>query len=74
MSNYWFGRKRVGWGIRPASWEGWAVILICIAVGVGAYFYFWTTGERLLFSVLLGIDGAIFGGICWAKFDRRDRA
>ena len=25
MSGPWFGRKRVGWGLRPASWQGWAI-------------------------------------------------
>jgi len=74
MSGHWFGRKRIGWGIRPTRWEGWAVVLICTAVGVGAYFYFWATGEGLVFAVLLAVDVAVFGGICWAKFDRRERA
>lgn len=23
----WFGPKRVGWGIRPASWQGWLIVL-----------------------------------------------
>jgi hypothetical protein len=21
----WFGSKRIGWGVRPTSWQGWAV-------------------------------------------------
>ena len=21
----WFGTKRIGWGVRPTSWQGWAV-------------------------------------------------
>ncbi len=74
MSTDWFGRKRIGWGIRPASWEGWTTVLICIAVGVAAYFYFWTMGEKLTFAILLTVDVAVFGGICWAKFDRKERS
>lgn len=26
--NYWFGPKRIGWGISPKSWQGWATIAI----------------------------------------------
>lgn len=29
----WFGPKRVGWGLRPQTWQGWAIIL---AVAVAA--------------------------------------
>lgn len=21
----WFGPKRIGWGIRPQTWQGWAI-------------------------------------------------
>lgn len=28
----WFGPKRVGFGVRPQSWQGWAAILGLIAV------------------------------------------
>ena len=23
----WFGSKRIGWGIRPQTWQGWAVTM-----------------------------------------------
>ena len=23
----WFGPKRIGWGIRPQTWQGWAISL-----------------------------------------------
>jgi hypothetical protein len=26
----WFGPKRVGWGLRPQTWQGWAVTLAVI--------------------------------------------
>jgi hypothetical protein len=38
MSQRWFGPKRIGWGIRPTSWQGWAVIggvvVLCIVIAV----------------------------------------
>jgi hypothetical protein len=27
-SAYWFGRKRLGWGFGPRSWQGWVVTLV----------------------------------------------
>jgi hypothetical protein len=27
----WFGPKRIGWGIRPRTWQGWVVVLLVIA-------------------------------------------
>jgi len=34
----WFGRKRYGWGLRPVSWQGWALtiayVAIVLAVGI----------------------------------------
>jgi hypothetical protein len=27
-NRYWFGRKRIGWGWGPRSWQGWVTIII----------------------------------------------
>lgn len=29
----WFGQKRIGWGARPVSWQGWAVTVLYVALG-----------------------------------------
>jgi len=31
---YWFHRKRYGWGWMPASKEGWAVTLLAVVLGI----------------------------------------
>jgi hypothetical protein len=28
----WFGPKRVGWGLRPQTWQGWAITLALVVV------------------------------------------
>jgi hypothetical protein len=37
-SRPWFGPKRVGFGLRPQTWQGWAIVLgvaaIVIAIGI----------------------------------------
>ncbi len=30
----WFGRKRYGWGLRPISWQGWALTIAYVAIAV----------------------------------------
>jgi hypothetical protein len=32
----WFGPKRVGWGLRPQTWEGWLVTAVLAAAVVVA--------------------------------------
>lgn len=27
----WFGPKRVGWGIRPQTWQGWSIVAAFVA-------------------------------------------
>lgn len=28
----WFGSKRIGWGLRPQTWQGWAVTLLVVGI------------------------------------------
>lgn len=28
----WFGPKRFGWGIRPQTWQGWAIVLAFVVI------------------------------------------
>ncbi len=34
-NGYWFKRKLYGWGWTPASWQGWAVTLLYLALLIG---------------------------------------
>jgi hypothetical protein len=31
-SRPWFGPKRVGYGLRPQTWQGWALILAVVVI------------------------------------------
>ncbi len=35
---YWFKRKLYGWGWAPVTWQGWLVVLVGAAVGVGGVY------------------------------------
>ncbi|TGX40168.1 hypothetical protein E5A74_16110 [Sphingomonas naasensis] len=63
---YWFAQKRYGWGVVPATWQGWALTLgtLLIAVGIAKL------AERSALYQLLFLP--LFGGflwICWLKTD-----
>ena len=32
----WFGPKRIGWGWRPVSWEGWLATALCAAAVIAS--------------------------------------
>jgi len=34
--NFWFEPKRVGFGVCPATWQGWLITLVCILAIAGA--------------------------------------
>ena len=34
-NNYWFKRKRYGWGFTPVTWQGWLVIVDFIILAIG---------------------------------------
>jgi hypothetical protein len=31
-SRPWFGPKRIGYGLRPQTWQGWAIVLTVLTV------------------------------------------
>jgi hypothetical protein len=34
----WFGPKRIGFGLRPQTWEGWLVVVaVCAAIMLGLH-------------------------------------
>lgn len=40
MTNYWFKRKRYGWGWVPANWKGWLILAMYVGlVLLGALFF-----------------------------------
>jgi hypothetical protein len=47
----WFGPKRIGWGWRPVSWEGWLMTALCAAVVIAANIAFRGTPMTLYVSI-----------------------
>ena len=36
MPRPWFGQRRVGWGLRPISWQGWLLTVLYLLVAFAA--------------------------------------
>ena len=47
----WFGPKRIGWGWRPVSWEGWAATFLVAAVAVGSAIAFGRSAMTLYITI-----------------------
>lgn len=63
---YWFAQKRYGWGVVPATWQGWALVLGLLLVAGGIA----RLAERSALYQLLFLP--VFGSflwICWLKTD-----
>ncbi len=48
----WFSKKRIGYGIRPVSWQGWVATLIFCAIVAGAGMYFIPQNSTIVFIVI----------------------
>jgi hypothetical protein len=54
----WFGPKRIGWGYRPQTWQGWLVTAIMVAVLIGAASV--AQGAPWFFVVVVAVIAAPF--------------
>ncbi|WP_114238248.1 hypothetical protein [Dyella sp. C9] len=63
---YWFGRKRLGWGFGPRSWQGW---LTTLAYGVLMVFLprlVAPAGDHgVRVAVIIGLTVAFFAVFLW---------
>lgn len=64
MPRPWFGRKRIGWGLRPASWQGWALTGLYILVVLGAARTL-ATRHMALFVITLVVATAAYVAIAF---------
>lgn len=69
-NRYWFGRKRIGWGWGPRSWEGWLTVILYALLMMTLPSYLGArlgdTGVRVLW---LGLTVMFFGIFFW-KMER----
>ncbi|MGO9875460.1 MAG: hypothetical protein ACLPVY_16860 [Acidimicrobiia bacterium] len=44
----WFGPKRIGWGFRPITWQGWSLMVVLVALFTVARYALHTNAEFFL--------------------------
>lgn len=79
---YWFPAKRYGWGWGvPATWQGWVVIALYIALVVAGIPWISPSHEPALFVGYIVLLTLLLIAVCWIKgepprwrFGARDRA
>jgi hypothetical protein len=45
-NNYWFKRRRYGFGWTPVTWQGWVSVVVMLAIIFGATYLFATTSPN----------------------------
>lgn len=63
MSGDWFGPKRIGFGIRPQTWQGWAVLLLFAIVLVVLGIELLPGGNVVGFVIGVIVAIIVFSGI-----------
>ena len=77
MKRGWFGPKRIGWGVSPRSWQGWAVTAVFIALLAASMRWLRpiledSTGlpPMALGFLIVGSWLAVFLSVVWLTYDR----
>jgi hypothetical protein len=76
----WFGKKYIGWGVRPVSLEGWLVTFVFLIAIVAnmTYNHKTTTGYAILaviliiFFIIARLTGDAPGSEAWDKLRRKN--
>ena len=63
----WFGRKRVGLGARPVTWQGWLVTVLFLA-GAAADARLLAPKDTVLFVVTLVALIAVYLLVVWTTY------
>ena len=58
---YWFGPKRIGWGISPRTWQGWSAIGVYGVLMIGSSALMHHGYEGWDIAVKIGLTGGFFG-------------
>jgi hypothetical protein len=48
----WFGKRRIGWGVRPITWQAWAATLILILIALLDAIYVYKTTLALIILIV----------------------
>lgn len=72
---YWFRAKSYGWGWVPATWHGWVILVVFIALIVGNVYRIDSRSHSASDTLIQAVPESIFLililiGICWRTGER----
>lgn len=68
----WFRKKRSGFGVKPAGWQGWALTAVLVAAVLGIARR-WPPQESLTpFIIGIVVAVAVYAGIAYATLEHED--
>jgi len=72
MKKIWFKAKKYGWGWYPASWEGWAVILIYLLI-IGVLVYIFQTNIEKYLDIYLVSVFTLTGLLIYISYKKGEK-
>lgn len=66
-TNYWFKRRRYGWGFVPVTQQGWLVVIVFLAVVAIDTIITDGTDQNTRFAIILIADFVFFLGTMFLK-------
>jgi len=68
----WFRKKRFGWGVRPAGWQGWALTAVLIAALIGVARRWPPQESAVPFVIGVVVAIGVYTGIAYATLEHDD--
>lgn len=65
VRTYWFGRKRFGIGYGPRAWQGWATVLIYVALMISVPKAIGAGDHALYVGSMVGLTIAFLAVFLW---------
>ncbi len=68
----WFRKKRFGSGVRPATWQGWALTAVLVVAVIGIARRWPPQESTALFIIGVVVALAVYAGIAYATLEHDD--
>ncbi len=65
----WFRKKRVGWGVTPAGWQGWVLTAVLIAAVIGIARRWPPQESTAMFIIGVIVAIGVYAGIAYATLE-----
>ena len=68
----WFGKKKVGWGPAPKTWQGWLLTILMVATVIGGFVLFRLSIYSVIIFILAVVVFLIIASATSAKPETKE--